>query len=40
VPLRADVLRKRYREELRPIIIGDPEVHDRTLDMWIEAYLQ
>jgi uncharacterized nucleotidyltransferase DUF6036 len=39
VPLRADVLRRRYREELRPIIIGDPEVHDRTLDMWIEAYM-
>jgi hypothetical protein len=33
VPLRADVLRKRYREELRPIIIGDPKVHDHTLDM-------
>ena len=40
VPLRADVLRQRYREELRPIIIGDPEVHDHTLDMWIEAYMQ
>ena len=40
VPLRADVLRKRYREELRPIIIGDPEIHDRTLDLWIEAYMQ
>ena len=39
VPLRADVLRQRYREELRSIIIGDPEVHDRTLDMWIEAYM-
>ena len=40
VPLRADVLRTRYREELRPIIIGDPETHDRTLDMWIEAYVR
>ncbi len=39
VPLRADVLRQRYREELRSIIIGDPEVHDRTLDMWIGAYM-
>ena len=39
VPPRADVLRQRYREELRSIIIGDPEVHDRTLDMWIEAYM-
>jgi hypothetical protein len=40
VPLRAGVLRKRYREELRSIIIGDPEIHDRTLQMWIEAYLR
>ena len=40
VPLRASELRKRYREELRPIIIGDLEVHDRTLEMWIEAYMQ
>jgi hypothetical protein len=40
VPLRADEVRKRYREELRPIIIGDLEVHDRTLEMWIEAYMQ
>jgi hypothetical protein len=38
VPLDAGVLRARYRAELRPIIIGDPERHDRTLDMWIEAY--
>ena len=38
VPLDADLLRARYRHELRPIIIGDPERHDRTLEMWIEAY--
>jgi hypothetical protein len=38
VPLDADLLRTRYREELRPIIIGDPERHGRTLEMWIEAY--
>lgn len=38
VPLDANVLRARYRQELRPIIVGDPERHDRTLDMWIEAY--
>lgn len=38
VPLDADLLRTRYRTELRPIVIGDPERHDRTLEMWIEAY--
>jgi len=38
VPLDAKLLRARYRRELRPIIIGDPERHDRTLAMWIEAY--
>jgi hypothetical protein len=38
VPLDADLLRARYRQELRPIIIGDAEWHDRTLEMWIEAY--
>jgi uncharacterized nucleotidyltransferase DUF6036 len=39
VPLDAAVLRTRYQNELRPIIIGDPERHDQTLEMWIEAYL-
>jgi len=39
VPLDADLLRVRYRQERRSIIIGDPEWHDRTLEMWIEAYL-
>ncbi len=38
VPLNPDVLRARYREELRPIIIGPAETHDQTLQMWIEAY--
>ena len=38
VPLDAKVLRARYQRELRPIIIGDAERHDRTLEMWIEAY--
>ena len=40
VPLDANLLRARYRRELRPIIIGDPERHDRTLEMWIEAYFR
>jgi len=38
VPLDADLLRMRYRKELRPIVIGDPGRHDRTLEMWLEAY--
>lgn len=38
VPLSPDVLRARYHTELRPIIVGVPEWHDRTLEMWIEAY--
>jgi hypothetical protein len=40
VPLDAKVLRARYQRELRPIIIGDPGQHDRTLEMWIEAYVR
>jgi hypothetical protein len=39
VPLDADVLRTRYRGELRSIIIGDTAWHDQTLEMWIAAYL-
>jgi Nucleotidyltransferase of unknown function (DUF6036) len=39
VPLDADLLRARYRQELRSIIIGDAAWHDRTLEMWIAAYL-
>lgn len=38
VPLDANLLRARYHRELRPIIIGDVERHDRTLQMWIDAY--
>ena len=38
VPLDPALLRTRYRKELRPIVIGDPETHDRTLEMWIESY--
>ena len=38
IPLDQHVLRQRYRDELRSIMLGDPKVHDRTLEMWIEAY--
>ena len=40
VPLDSKLLRMRYRSEQRPTIIGDPERHDRTLEMWIEAYFR
>ena len=40
VPLDASLLRARYRRELHPIIIGDPDLHDRTLEMWIQAYFR
>lgn len=40
VPLDPDLLRKRYQEELRPILIGDLDRHDRTLEMWIQAYFR
>ncbi len=39
-PLSPEVLQTRYQRELRPIIMGDQEQHDRTLDMWIEAYFR
>jgi len=32
------VLRKRYEEELKPILIGPESRHDGTLEFWIEAY--
>ena len=38
VPLDPALLRTRYQQELRPVVIGDPERHDRTLEMWIAAY--
>lgn len=38
VPLDPSVLRQRYQEELRPILIGDLRNHDLTLEMWIESY--
>jgi hypothetical protein len=32
------VLRERYQKEMRPIVIGLPSQHDKTLEFWIEAY--
>lgn len=40
VPLDPEVLRTRYQRELRPIIIGDVERHDRTLALWLDAYFR
>jgi hypothetical protein len=40
VPLDADLLQARYRDELRPIIVGNPDQHDLTLKMWLEAYFR
>jgi len=36
--LDAHILRARYAEELRPLLIGDVRQHDQTLEFWIEAY--
>lgn len=38
VPLDPALLQERYDAELRPYIIGDPNVHDQTLRMWLESY--
>ena len=38
IPLDPQVLLQRYQDELRPIMLGDPKVHDQTLEMWIKAY--
>ena len=38
VPLDPALLRTRYQQELRPLLIGDLERHDRTLEMWIQSY--
>jgi uncharacterized nucleotidyltransferase DUF6036 len=32
------ILGERYAKELKSILIGDPRQHDRTLELWIEAY--
>lgn len=38
VPLDPVMLKNRYEEELRPIILGSPAEHDQTLQMWLESY--
>ncbi len=32
------ILRERYTQELRPILIGNVKWHDQTLEFWIGAY--
>lgn len=36
--LDPQVLRERYTEELRALLIGPLNQHDQTLEFWIEAY--
>lgn len=36
-PLDAAILQQRYREELRPYVLGSPEICDDALANWIEA---
>lgn len=36
--LDAATLRQRYRVEMRPYVTGRESWHDRTLEMWIEAF--
>jgi Nucleotidyltransferase of unknown function (DUF6036) len=36
--LSAQVLRDRYKNELRHNLIGNVEWHDKTLDLWIEIF--
>lgn len=38
--LKASILEERYREELRPYVVGRVSWHDQTLKMWIEAFLE
>jgi len=36
--LDAQVLRERYKQELRHNLIGNVEWHDRTVELWIEIF--
>jgi Nucleotidyltransferase of unknown function (DUF6036) len=38
--LDPNLLRERYRKELRPNLIGPAERHDATLRFWLEAYFR
>lgn len=38
--LDSNILRQRYEKELKANLLGSPEWHDKTLDLWIEAYFQ
>ena len=37
VPLDLELLRRRYRREVRPYLTGPPERGDLTLNLWCEA---
>ena len=36
--LKAGILRKRYKDELRTCLIGPVDRHDGTLEFWLHAY--
>jgi hypothetical protein len=36
--LEPNILRERYKTELRFALTGSPDYHDRTLEFWLEAY--
>ena len=36
--LNAETLRQRYQDELRPHLLSRHSWHDRTLELWIDAY--
>ena len=38
--LNASTLHERYKEEMRPYVIGRVSWHDQTLQMWIDAYFE
>lgn len=36
--LKSELLRERYRQELRDYLIGPPDQHDETLERWLEIF--
>lgn len=40
IPFDLELLERRYRDELRPIFVGDARVADLTMELWIEMILE
>ncbi len=36
IPFDLEVLKQRYQAEFRPYVLGEPNQHDLTLELWIE----